>query len=178
MNIIAYVISILAFIFSISSSFIKGHTKIQMGVILTFTFLSNFFAGLGYIINGTGINGTVSCMLGAIISVINFFYRMKNKPVPIVLLAVYTLAFTVLNIVFGEKVILTVLSILATFAFILCVAKQYGKEFRNWKMVNNAIWSIYDITSKSYNSLLIHVATFLFTLLGSAIYDIKKEKSK
>ena len=77
MNITAYIISILAFIFSISSSFIKGHTKIQMGVILTFTFLSNFFAGLGYIVNETGINGTVSCMLGAIISIINFFYRMK-----------------------------------------------------------------------------------------------------
>ena len=154
---------------------VKGNTKKQMGLILALTFLTNFFMAMGYIVNGTGINGAVSCILGCVISVINFYFRINSKPIPKFMLILYFAGFLIINILSGKVFILTVIAILATFAFVIGLAKKDGKGFRIWKIINNLLWGVYDIVSKSFNSLLLHTAIILFTLLGSLIFDVKKD---
>ena len=175
MQILAYLISTVSFISSIGASMIKGSTKKQMGFILTLTFCSNFFAGVGYIASGTGMNGALSCGLGALISVVNFFYGQKNIPIPKFLLGIYFVGFFVVNIISKSTIVLTTVAILATFSFVIGLAKRDGKGFRFWKILNNGLWLVYDLIAQSYNSFLLHSATMVFTLASSFFYDREKK---
>ena len=175
MGILAYLCSILSFASSVSSGMIKGKSKKQFGFMLILTFFSNLFAGLGYLFNAAGINGAMSCALGCIVAVVNYFYRVGNKSIPKVVLGFYYIGFFVINIINRNTFILTTIAILATFSFVVNLSQKDGKKFRLWKMVNNFLWLSYDIISKSYNQIPLHVAIIVFTGLSSLYYDRKRE---
>ena len=154
---------------------IKGEGKKQFGFMLILTFFSNLFAGLGYLFNAAGINGAMSCALGCIVAFVNYFFRVKNKPIPNVVLGFYYIGFFVINIINRNTFILTLIAILATFSFVVNLSQKDGAKFRLWKIVNNLLWLTYDIISKSYNQILLHVAIIVFTSISALYYDRKKE---
>ena len=179
MIILKYICSALSFTASVSSGMIKGNTKKQLGVMIFLIFFSNLFAGLGYFFNPAGLNGAASCALGCLISVINFYFRMKEKPIPKGIIAFYYVGFFVINIINRSTFVLTTIAILATFSFVINLSQKEGKYFRVWKIVNNLLWSTYDIVSKSYNQLFVlHIPIITFTLLSAYFYDVKKTPKK
>ena len=175
MGIMAYLCSGLSFASSVGSTMVKGEGKKQLGFMLLLSFFSNLFAGLGYLFNTAGINGAVSCCLGCIVAIVNYFFRIENKPIPKIMLIFYYIGFFVINIMNRNTFVLTVIAILATFSFVVNLSQKDGKKFRLWKIVNNLLWLSYDIISKSYNQILLHVAIIVFTGLSSMYFDRKKE---
>ena len=47
-----------------------------------------------------------------------------------------------------------------------------------WALGNNGIWCIYDLVSKVYGSLIIHVVLTVFTLVGIFVYDRKTARKE
>lgn len=189
MEILSYVLSLIGLASMIAASLVKGRS---MKVILILVFCGNISVALSYLLGGSGINGAASCFIGGAQSIINYFFDSKNKPLPKWLVAVYALAFIVVNIwVAGVNFLcipfigvniwvadvnfLCILAILASLTFIMCIGQKSGAKYRFWTIVNVVMWGIYDIVSKSYGALFTHVPLLLFTIAGMIIHDRKKK---
>ena len=178
MDILAPIFSALGLISMILASVIGGE---KMKRILVLVFLGNLFVGLSYIFDGTGINGAASCFLGAVQSVISYFFNVKHKPLPKWLVALYALSFVVVNVaVMGEltvpAVINTSIAIVATLAFVMGIIQTKGFMYRFWTVMNMLLWCVFDIVAKSYPSLPTHVILFVFMIAGMIIHDRKAIK--
>lgn len=178
MNIIAYLLSVLSFVTSIGASMVKGENKKQLGFMIILTFFSNFFAGLGYIFNSAGINGALSCALGSVIALVNYYFRINNKPIPRTAIALYYIGFFVINIIGKNTLVLTVIAILATFSYVVNLSQKDGKGFRFWKIGNNLLWLLYDIASRTYNQVALHGSILIFTIVSSLYFDRKNENQE
>ena len=62
MDILAYVLSFLGTVSIIASSLVKGK---NMKVILSLVFTANVLVAISYLVGGSGINGAISCFVGA-----------------------------------------------------------------------------------------------------------------
>ncbi len=170
----------------IASSLLKGKS---MKLILILAFLSNAFVAIGYFLQGQGINGAASCLLGAIFSIVNFLFDNKNKPVPRPLVAFYGLAFIGVNVAVNFRnmvifeggfslvplqVVLCALAIAGCLAFVMCIGQKNGAKYRFWTVMNMLMWCTYDIVSANFIVLITHLIQMGFAVVGMIIHDRKK----
>lgn len=180
MKIAAFIFSVLGLIAMLTSSLIKGR---NMKTILILAFLGNGFVAISYLLDGSGLNGAASCLLGATQSIINYFFNKKEKELPRWLVAVYALSFVVVNIVVSfqslltsaKAIILCVLAICGCLAFVMCIGQKNGAKYRFWTIVNMVMWCIYDMISGAYSVLATHIVQLTFAVVGMIIHDRKKE---
>ena len=166
----AYILSVVGTVLLCTPSLLKGK---NMRLILLLVFLSNVCIGSSYLLSGA-VNGVVSCAVGAVQSIVNYFFDRKNKPLPIWLIVVYALAFAAVNIaVFSQFA--DVFSLLACMAFVLCIAQKNGKNFRIWTLANAALWLTYDIVSLSFAPIITHAFQVCVVLFGMLIHDRKRK---
>lgn len=171
MALLSYVLSIAGLFSSIAASLVKGK---NMKLILFLIFLGNVLVGTSYLCDGKGINGAAALYLGAVQSIINYFFDSKNKPLPKWLIAIYAVAIIVLNIWVAKGVTaLGVLVIVASLSFIMCIIQTNGSKYRFWTIVNMLLWITYDVLSQTYGALTSHVSLFVFTVVGMIIHDKK-----
>lgn len=174
MTVLAYILSGLGLLCMILASLIKGE-KIKK--ILFFVFCGNFLTATSYLFTD-GINGAAACYLGALMSIINYFFDSKGKKIPMWLNAIYAVLIIVVNIaVAGEVTGLGILVIVASLTFIMCVGQENGAKYRFWTIVNMLLWCSYDLIIKGYPQLALHVSLLLFTVAGMIIHD-RKNKNK
>lgn len=173
MQILSFVLSILGLASMIAASLIKGKS---MKKILFLVFCGNFLVATSYLVGGSGINGAASCYLGGIQSIINYFFESKNKPLPKWLVVVYAVAFVAVNIAVGGVSATGILAIVACLVFIMCIGQKNGAKYRFWTILNNLLWIIYDIVTRSFGALTSHVPLLVFTVAGMIIHDRKKGK--
>ncbi len=175
MQVLSFVLSILGLASMIAASLIKGK---GMKTILFFVFAGNALVATSYLIGGSGINGAASCYIGAAQAIINYFFESKNKPLPKWLIAIYAVSFIAVNLVVGGATWLSALAIVATLIFIMCIGQKNGAKYRFWTILNNLLWCLYDVLSKSYGALTSHVPLLLFTVVGMIIHDRRKTKEE
>ena len=170
MEILAVLLSTLATVFICITPLIKGK---NMKMILLLLFLTNVFLAVSYALTGA-YNGAASCGVGAVLTVINFFFERKNKPLPRWLIALYALAFTGVNLaVFSH--ITDILAILAALAFIMEICQKNGKAYRVWMFTNTGLWIAYDLINRSYGPLTTHAILLASIILGIVMHDKKKK---
>ena len=116
MQTIAYVLSIIGLGAVMLSYLLKGKNMIMILVLL---FLANLFVGLSYLCTGN-MPGSLSCFLGAIQCIINFFYESKGKDLPKWLVAVYAASFIVVNLIVFSRAA-DILAIVAAMLFIMSI---------------------------------------------------------
>ena len=172
MQILSYILSLAGLGAMITASLIKGK---NMKTILLFVFLGNIFVATSYLMTG-GINGAVSCYIGGAQTLINYFYDRNKKPLPKWLIAVYAVAFVVLNLITGFSW-LCMLAIIASLTFILCIGQKVGSKYRFWTLVNMGLWCLYDVLSGSFGVLFTHGTQLVFALIGMVIHD-RNNKNK
>lgn len=173
MQILSYVLSLAGLLSMILASLTKGD---RMKTILFLVFCGNAFVATSYLLGGSGINGAAACYLGAVQTLINYFYDSKNKPLPKWLIGIYALAIIVLNIWVAKGVTaLGLLVIVASLTFILCIGQKNGAKYRFWTLVNMILWCIYDILSASYSVLITHGIQLCFAVVGMLIHDRKNK---
>lgn len=173
-EILAYGFSLLGLASMITASLIKGK---NMKKILVFVFGGNLFVAISYLLDGSGINGAASCILGCIVTLINYVFQSKNKPIPKWLAAIYGLAFITVNLIVSKGVSgLGLLAIVACLMFVMCINQKNGAKYRIWTIINMSLWVIYDIIAGAYSVLPSHIPQLIFPIVGVFVHDIKKKK--
>ena len=173
MEVLSYILSIAGLICIIAASLVKGK---NMKTILFLVFMANVLVATGYLVGGSGINGAISCYIGSAQTIINYFFECKGKPIPKWLVAIYCLAFVVVNIVIGGINLLCLLAIIASLTFVMCIGQKSGAKYRFWTIVNMLLWCSYDVASKSFGTLIgTHIPQLAFTVVGMVIHDRKKK---
>lgn len=185
METLALIFSTLGLIAMLTSSLLKGK---NMKKILILVFLGNAFVAVSYLLGGSGLNGAASCILGALFSIVNYFFDANEKPVPKWLAAIYGLSFVAVNIIvsfnsivtFGDTVsvdykalVLCVLAIFGTLAFVLCIGQKNGAKYRFWTVMNMIMWCIYDLISGNIQVLITHIIQLSVAVVGMIIHDRK-----
>lgn len=185
METLALIFSTLGLIAMLTSSLLKGK---NMKKILILVFLGNAFVAVSYLLGGSGLNGAASCILGALFSIVNYFFDAKEKPVPKWLAAIYGLSFVAVNIIvsfnsivtFGDTVsvdykalVLCVLAIFGTLAFVMCIGQKNGAKYRFWTVMNMIMWCIYDLISGNIQVLITHIIQLSVAVVGMIIHDRK-----
>ena len=145
-----------------------------MRLILILVFLANVCVSGSYIFSGAAA-GAVSCVVGAVQTVINYFFDRKDRPLPIWLMVIYALSFTVVNL-FTFSGVADIFPLLACYAFVLCIAQKNGKNFRVWTLTNAVLWLTYDVVSASYAPILVHAVQTAVVLCGMLIHDRKTKE--
>lgn len=179
MEIAAFIFSVIGLIAMLTSSLLKGR---NMKAILLLVFCGNAFVAVSYLLDGSGLNGAASCLLGATQSIINYFFDKKNKELPRWLVAIYAISFIAVNIIVSfesmlnssKAIILCVLAICGSLAFIMCIGQKNGAKYRFWTIVNMVMWCIYDLISGAYSVLATHIVQLSFAVVGMIIHDRKK----
>ena len=187
METLAFIFSTLGLIAMLTSSLLKGK---NMKKILILVFLGNAFVAVSYLLGGSGLNGAASCILGALFSIVNYFFDAKEKPVPKWLAAIYGLSFVAVNIIvsfnsivtFGDTVsvdykalVLCVLAIFGTLAFVMCIGQKNGAKYRFWTVMNMIMWCIYDLISGNIQVLITHIIQLSVAVVGMIIHDRKNK---
>ena len=168
MEILAFVLSMLGTVCICIPPLLKGK---NMKLILLLIFLTNVLIATSYFLTGA-YNGTVTCCVGAIQTIINYFLERKNKPIPRWLIAMYAVAFTVANLlVFAH--ITDVIALLAALAFILAICQKNGKQYRLWTLVNTLLWLVYDAITLSFGPLTTHAIQLSTIVFGMVMHDRK-----
>ena len=175
MEILSYILSLLGMASMITASLIKGE---KMKKTLFFVFCANALIATSYLVGGSGLNGAASCYIGAIQSIINYFFDSKNKPLPKWLIGIYCMAFIVCNLVVGGFNPLGILAIVASLTFVMCIGQSSGAKYRFWTLFNITLWGVYDILSESYSALITHVVLLVFTIVGMIVHDRKKKSEE
>lgn len=173
MLMLSYVLSLSGLVSMITASLVKGE---KMKTTLALVFCGNALVGTSYLFDGSGINGAAALYLGAVQTLINYFYESKQKPIPKLLIVCHALSIVILNIVVSGKVTaLGTLVIVASLTFIFCIGQKNGAGYRFWTIVNMLLWCLYDVLAGVYSALLTHGALFVFTVVGMIIYDRNKD---
>lgn len=174
MKILPYLLSTLGLLSMIISLLLKGE---KMKLILFFVFCGNILVATSYLVDGVGLNGAATCYLGGILSIVNYFFAVRDKKIPQWFIIIYALAFSVVNIwVAGGVTALGLLVIIASLTFIMCIGQANGAKYRMWSITNFVLWCLYDILAPAYPSLITHVSLLIFALVGIFINDRKKQR--
>lgn len=173
METVAFILSILGTVCACLPSLLKG--KNMTGILLC-VFLANAFVGISYVITGA-FNGAGSCFLGAVQTVINYFFDRKNKKLPTWLIVIYALSFAIVNLLVFDS-ILDIIALLATLAFVMSIAQNSGPKFRIWALLNASLWATYDVCSLSFGPLVTHGIQTLTAISGIVIHDFRKGKKE
>ena len=155
------------------SPLLKGK---DMKLILLCVFSANALVGASYLVTGAS-NGAVTCFVGAAQAIINYFFDRKNKSLPIWLIAIYAVAFIVMNILVFE-VLEDLVAMLASLSFILCIGQKNGMKYRLCTALNSSLWITYDLISRAYGPLLTHGILFGTVIFGIIIHDIRKKEEQ
>ena len=174
MELISVIISTLGLVAFIIAALLKGD---EIKKNLFFVFTGSILVGSSYLFTSLGLNGAVSSYIGAAQAIINYFFSVKKKPIPVWLIVVYAAMFLGMNLAVLNSPI-GILALLASFCFVGCVSAKNGKVYRIWQMINSLLWISYDLLSHSYGPLSTHSILLLFTLVGVFINDYKKAKNK
>ena len=174
MTVLSYILSLSGLVSMIMASLVKGD---KMKTTLFLVFCGSVLVGTSYLFDGSGINGAAALYLGALQTLINYFYESKQKPIPKWLISCYAIAIVTLNIaVAGKVTALGILVIVASLTFIFCIGQKNGAGYRFWTIINMLLWCLYDILAGVYSALLTHGALLVFTVGGMIMHDINKDK--
>ncbi len=169
MQIISFVLSALSLLCIALSMLFKGR---NMHLILVLAFLSNFFMTLSYVVVDN-VSGGISCGLGAIMAVINFFFCVKNKKIPKWLLVLFVLSSVSANLIFNHSWVV-ILPILTAIPYVASISQENGKMYRAWSLINVCLWSAYGIITRSWGPFATNAIILCAILIGMLVNDRKK----
>ena len=173
MKILAYILSLLGLVCLILASLIKGE---KMKKTLILIFVGSIFIGTSYLLDGTGINGAATFFLGAVQTLINYYFDSKDIPIPKLVILLHCLAIIVVNIIVSGGVTpLGMLAACASLIFIFSISQKNGAGYRRIMIINLLMWCVYDYLSAAGGALITHIVLFSFNLIGVIINDIKKK---
>ncbi len=173
MQVVSFILSALSLVCIALSMLFKGR---NMHLILVLAFLSNFFMTLSYVVVDN-FSGGISCGLGAIMAVINFFFSLRNKKIPKWLLVLFVLSSVSTNLIFNHSWVV-ILPILTAVPYVASISQENGKMYRAWSLINVCLWSAYGIITRSWGPFATNATVLCAILIGMLINDRKKAEKQ
>ena len=170
METLAFILSTLGTITICIPPLLKGK---NMKHILLLVCSSNVFIALSYVLTGA-FTGAATCCVGAVQTIINYFFEQKEKPIPKWLIAIYALSFTIANLLVFSH-ITDMIALLAALTFVMCVSVKDGKKYRLWALMNTVLWVLYDFITLSFGPLSTHLILLATIIFGMVAHDRKKD---
>lgn len=149
-----------------------------MRKILFLVCCGNFLFAVSYLVGGSGLNGAASSLLASIVSIVNYFFDLKNRSVPKWLMVIYAVAFIVLNVWIGGMSPLSLLVIVSSLAFVVCIGQKDGAKYRFCVTFNLLLLCVYDLLSVSYGVFSAHLVQLAFNVIGMLMHDKKSQCKK
>ena len=119
--------------------------------------------------------GAVSCVISGVLTIINYFFEKKERPLPTWLLGVFIALVSGAGMMtYGQ--IYDVLPVVGSVAYILSIAQKKESRIRKIMIVNTAAWVIYNIMVAAYVGLFSNVVFLISTVTAMIRLDFKKEK--
>lgn len=171
MDTLAFILSAAALLCITGATLVRGE---RMKTILLLLLAGNLLYAISYLVGGKGINGAYSCLLGATLVFIKYFFDRRGRTLPMWLAGLYAVAFIALNIYLTGISLPAVLMIFAALTFLVSVLQKNGAAFRLWTLANTVSWCVYDTITGAYGALATHIFMLLSTLTGILLHDLKK----
>ncbi len=175
METVAFVINLLALALIVSASLVKGK---KINGILILLLIGNALLSVVYLFEENGINGAVSGGLACVQIFINYLFRKKEKEIPKWLAGIYVVSFVAVNVVAGGITFYCVLATLACIAFVASILQKNGRNYRICGIANTALWSAYDILTRSYQPLLTNGTLLVINIGSFVIHDLIGSRKK
>ena len=169
METLAFILSALGTICICIPSLLKGK---NMTLILLLVFLANAFVATSYFLTGAN-GGAAICCVGAVQTIINFFFERKNKKLPVWLIVVYAAMFIGANLLVFAN-LFDIIALVAALMFVMGISSKSGKQYRLWSLVNVLLWITYDLLTLSFGPLTTHGTQLATILFGMFVHDRKK----
>lgn len=170
METLAFVLSTLGTISICIPPLLKGK---NMRLILLLVFFANAFVGTSYALTGA-LGGAATCGVGALQTIINYFFERKEKSIPKWLIVIYALTFSAVNLLVFRHVT-DIIALLAALMFVMGISVKNGKKYRLWTLINTALWILYDLVTLSFGPLSTHSIQLATILFGMIMHDRKKD---
>ena len=169
MEIASVILSVIGLAAFIVSFLVKGK---NMKTILALNAAGNLLMVASYVCIGN-YNGCLSSLIGTIVAIVNYFFAVRQKKIPVWLLIIYAVAFVMVNAaVFSSW--RDLFAIAACLSAVLMISASCGKAYRVWSLVNDIMWTIFDLLCSNYGPLLTHGVLTGFTVVGMIWHDRKK----
>lgn len=174
--ILAQIIGIVNTVIAIVSCQFKQIKVILMGEILTNLLCAVQFALLG------GMSGAWICIVGTVASVMMFLFDRYQQKTEVknaekkraVMMACFALIFIVGTFITYQSWH-DIVSAVGALTFVLSVTRKTSRWMRNYSLANCALWTVYDIATMAYTSVLTHGSIIVSLLIAKMRLDWKKE---
>lgn len=145
----------------------------SMKKILIFQIICNLLTAVSYALLG-GLSGAGICIIAIVQTITMFIYNIKKVPPHKIVI----IAFVALYIgcsAFYFKSFIDIFSALAAVCFAISVVQTKAALSRLWYLFNPLCWLIYDIYTKAYGNLALHLVVFVSTFIGIIRNDLKSK---
>lgn len=141
----------------------------NMKAILVTQIIGNSLAASTYFLLG-GFTGAGVSIIAVIQTVVMYFYNVNNTKPHVPVTVAFILAY-VTNAVLTFGSIFDIFPAIAAVCFALSVAQTKPMAFRFFSIWNPLSWTVYDIYSRAYGNLLMHLGIFISVIIACVRYD-------
>ena len=160
-------ISVLTDIVAVVMMQFKDMRKILIGQIL-----ANLLTASTYFLLG-GFSGAGICLIAIVQTVTMFLYNLKERPPHRAVIFLFILLYLACS-AFYYKSPVDLFSAMAAICYAFSVVQTKSSLSRLWYLFNPLCWLIYDLFTRAYGNLLLHVVIFSSTLIAIFRNDRKK----
>ena len=160
-------ISVLTGIVAVVMMQFKDMRKILIGQIL-----ANLLTASTYFLLG-GFSGAGICLIAIVQTVTMFLYNLKNRPPHRGVIVLFILLYLACS-AFYYKSPVDLFSAMAAICYAFSVVQTKSSLSRLWYLFNPLCWLIYDLFTRAYGNLILHVVVFSSTLIAIFRNDRKK----
>lgn len=160
-------ISVLTGIVAVVMMQFKDMRKILIGQIL-----ANLLTASTYFLLG-GFSGAGICLIAIVQTVTMFLYNLKNRPPHRAVSVLFILLYLACS-AFYYKSPVDLFSAMAAICYAFSVVQTKSSLSRLWYLFNPLCWLIYDLFTRAYGNLILHVVIFSSTLIAIFRNDRKK----
>ncbi|MBQ3074980.1 MAG: YgjV family protein [Clostridia bacterium] len=164
-------ISVLTGIVAVVMMQFKDMRKILIGQIL-----ANLLTASTYFLLG-GFSGTGICLIAIVQTVTMFLYNLKQRPPHRAIIAVFVLLYIACSAFYYRSPV-DLFSAMAAICYAFSVVQTRACLSRLWYLFNPLCWLIYDLFTRAYGNLVLHVVIFLSTLYAILHNDLRKNRKE
>lgn len=155
------------------SAIISLQCKSMRGILL-WQIMANLSTAASYALLG-GFSGAGICIIAIVQTVVMFFYSVKGEKCHLAVIILFAALYVACSVYYFTS-LFDLFSLCAALCFALSVAQERPMRMRLWSAGSMAFWIIYDLFTKAYGSLIVHIMVMGSALL--AIYRYRKEASE
>jgi len=124
-----------------------------------------------------GFSGAGICLVAIVQSIVLYFYNVKNKETPLWVIIAFILAYIACSVVYYTAPV-DLISSIAAVCFAISLVQKSPTASRLWYSLNPFLWIFYDIPTRAYGNLVMHVIIFVVAVVTIIRLDVRRKPKK